>query len=61
MERSCRRCGATGEAPDDGLPTGWAMSSEGGRTTFLCMRCTRANLRDIEARLSEEWWEAHGS
>jgi hypothetical protein len=23
----------------------------------ICLRCTRDNLRSIEAKLPEEWWE----
>lgn len=57
MTRTCRRCGTTGEAPDDGIPTGWSLEIADGGTHFLCDRCTRANVRSIEARLSPEWWE----
>jgi hypothetical protein len=24
---------------------------------LLCLECTRANVRSIEAKLPEEWWE----
>jgi hypothetical protein len=56
VEHTCRRCGTTGAAPDDGLPEGWSLDATGRRTAFLCGGCTRAHVRDIEARLSEEWW-----
>lgn len=47
--RACRRCGATGEGD---LPAGWSLDGE----HFLCERCTRENVRSIEARLDEDWW-----
>jgi hypothetical protein len=48
-DRACRRCGASAEGE---LPRGWSLDGE----HFLCERCTRENVRSIEARLDEEWW-----
>ena len=57
MSVSCSRCGTTGEAPDDGSPAGWSFSVEDGRIHWLCPDCARRNIRSIEGKLPEEWWE----
>jgi hypothetical protein len=46
-----------GEAPESGLPDGWSFAVEDGRTVYQCPACVRANIRAIEAKLPEEWWE----
>jgi hypothetical protein len=56
MARTCRRCGATADAPEGGVPGSWSLDTSDGELAFLCAACTRGNLRDIEARLSPEWW-----
>jgi hypothetical protein len=33
------------------------MSFENRRTEFLCIDCARANIRAIEGKLPEEYWE----
>jgi hypothetical protein len=55
--RNCSRCGKRGEGPDDGMPEGWSMVTEKGRVEFQCAECVRTNIRAIEGKLSEEWWE----
>ncbi len=35
---------------------GWSSGIERGRSTWLCQRCTRENVRSIEGKLDEEWW-----
>jgi hypothetical protein len=47
------------EAPEEGLPTGWSFAVEAGgkRMTYTCPDCTRANIRSIEGKLPEEYWE----
>ncbi len=57
MSRHCSRCGGPGEAPEGGLPDGWSFAVEAGRTVYQCPACVRANIRAIEAKLPEEWWE----
>jgi hypothetical protein len=54
---TCGLCGVFGEAPDDGLPAGWSLSTEERGVVYLCLGCTRANVRAIEGKLPEEWWE----
>jgi hypothetical protein len=40
------------------MPPGWAFNvDDSGRMTYQCPDCVRANIRAIEARLPEEWWE----
>ena len=45
------------EAPEDGLPEGWSFGVEQGRMLYTCGACTRANIRAIEGKLPEEYWE----
>ena len=54
---TCSRCGTTEEAPEGGLPTGWSLVTDEQGMGQICLRCTRDNLRSIEAKLPEEWWE----
>ena len=54
--QTCARCGATAPGPDDGLPGGWSLATSERGLDRLCDRCTRENVRAIEARLDEEWW-----
>jgi len=57
FSRACSRCGTTEACPEGGLPPGWSMGMEGRRMEYLCPRCARANIRAIEGRLTEEYWE----
>jgi hypothetical protein len=50
----CAVCGA--RTPDDGVPPTWSSQSGPRGVTWLCERCTRENLRSIEARLDEAYW-----
>jgi hypothetical protein len=56
VTRSCSRCGATAEGPEDGLPEGWSFAVEDGRMAWTCGPCIRLNIRAIEGKLPEEWW-----
>ena len=51
----CSRCGAPGEE-DGGVPLGWSQSTGPRGVVHLCAECTRRHVRDIEAKLDEEWW-----
>jgi DNA-directed RNA polymerase subunit RPC12/RpoP len=57
VQRTCARCGRQAEAPEDGIPDGWSFGVEGKRITYLCPDCARANIRAIEGKLPEEYWE----
>jgi hypothetical protein len=55
---TCSRCGASNDddAGGEGLPEGWSLSTSPRGVDRLCAVCTRQNVRDIEAKLDEEWW-----
>ena len=55
MAVSCRRCGTVAGTEAD-VPLGWSTSVDGDRIDLLCDRCTREHVRDIEAKLDDEWW-----
>jgi hypothetical protein len=57
MTRTCSRCGSIEKCPASGIPAGWSIATEGERVEFLCVRCVRANLRAIEGKLPQEYWE----
>ena len=39
------------------MPEGWSLDVADGRVGYVCGPCTRANVRAIEAKLPQEWWE----
>ena len=55
--RACSRCGRTEVCAEGGLPAGWSVGMEGRRVEYLCPACARGNIRAIEGRLTEEYWE----
>ena len=67
MTRTCSFCGAVADAPDEGMPAGWSFAVErarprpapeaSGRVRWLCVDCARVNIRAIEGKLSEEYWQ----
>jgi hypothetical protein len=57
LTRTCSHCGTQAEAPQDGLPEGWSFSVERERLEYQCGDCIRRNIRAIEGKLPEEWWE----
>src|SRR4051812_29473267 len=51
---ACTSCGT--RAPDDGTwRLTWTSGIERGRTVWACDRCSRDNLRSIEAKLDSAW------
>jgi hypothetical protein len=52
----CSRCGALADSGES-LPPGWSLATDERGVALLCLECTRANVRSIEAKLPEEWWE----
>lgn len=48
----CDRCSAVREPGD----LGWTFDRSDGTTRGFCPACTRAHVRDIEAKLPDEWW-----
>ena len=55
--RSCSRCGAMASCPPGAVPDGWSFAVENGRMTYQCAPCVRENIRAIEGKLPEEWWQ----
>jgi hypothetical protein len=55
---TCTRCGTVDpdDAGGDGLPPGWSLETTARGIGRLCLGCTRAHVRDIEAKLDEDWW-----
>lgn len=58
MASTCTRCGATSDEDGggEGLPLGWSLATSRRGVDRLCSACTRQHVRDIEAKLAEEWW-----
>jgi len=57
---TCERCGARVE-DDDPARLAWSVERDRGSTgtvreAALCPACARAHVRDIEARLPQDWW-----
>jgi hypothetical protein len=67
MDRTCSYCGAVAEAPEGGagagdvpggsMPTAWSFSVDHGRVKWLCVDCARINIRAIEGKLPEKYWQ----
>lgn len=55
--RTCGRCGMSERCVAGGLPPGWTFMMEGARLEYICIPCARTNLRAIEAKLPQEYWE----
>ena len=55
--RTCSACGTQASAPSDGIPEGWSMVTERKRVEYQCVSCVRANIRSIEGKLPQEYWE----
>jgi hypothetical protein len=50
---TCTQCGTIAAEP--GLD--WMLDADPRRgQVWVCGRCTRENLRSIEAKLDQEWW-----
>lgn len=46
------------EAPEGGLPEAWSFAVENdGRMVYQCPSCVRVNIRAIEGKLPQEYWE----
>jgi hypothetical protein len=52
---SCTMCGRI-RNPDDHDALAWSSEHDEGRRRWLCPRCAREHLRDIEAKLPADWW-----
>jgi hypothetical protein len=52
---TCAHCGSTSDG--GALPPGWSLVTNERGVGLMCVDCTRTNIRSIEAKLPEEWWE----
>jgi hypothetical protein len=52
----CSVCGSFADDESD-LPPGWSLVTNERGMGLVCASCTRTNIRSIEAKLPEEWWE----
>ena len=50
------RCALCGAQRDPAVLTWVGECDVDGRRCWLCPPCVRRQLRDIEAKLSREWW-----
>ncbi|GAA1190829.1 hypothetical protein [Prauserella alba] len=53
---TCGLCGERGHTETVAAGLGWLRESEAGRTRWLCPRCVRDHVRDIEGKLPAEYW-----
>lgn len=53
---TCGLCGERGGTEAVAAGLGWLRESESGRTRWLCPRCVREHVRDIEGKLLAEYW-----
>jgi hypothetical protein len=53
---TCAHCGTIADDDVD-LPSGWSLTTDARGVGLLCNVCTRSNIRSIEAKLPEEYWE----
>ena len=53
---TCSLCGSIADDDSD-LPAGWSLVTNERGMGLVCVTCTRTNIRSIEAKLPEEWWE----
>ena len=55
---TCSRCGTVDadDAGGDGLPRAGRSRPRARGVGRLCLGCTREHVRDIEAKLDEDWW-----
>lgn len=57
VTRTCNRCGTQEKCPEGSMPSGWSLEVTARGNEFTCAPCLRGNLRAIEAKLPQEYWE----
>lgn len=54
---SCARCARTrGSVSDPAELLAWVRQRERGTDQWLCHRCARIHVRDIEGKLPADYW-----
>lgn len=61
MNETCSLCGCVADPTTDGdPPLAWCADTvqerAGRRTRWICAPCTRRHVREIEAKLEQQWW-----
>ena len=57
MDETCSVCGKVADPAVDGdPPVAWSAEIVDARPSWVCPRCTRDNVRAIEAKLDQNWW-----
>lgn len=54
---ACNLCSTMTDCAENSIPPGWTFTYENKRITWTCPDCSRRNIRAIEGKLPEEWWE----
>lgn len=52
----CRTCGRARTDADPLEALSWVCDRSGARPQWLCDRCAREHVRDIESKLPAEFW-----
>jgi len=56
-DTACSRCGRLRDVDADPVAAlAWVAERERGAVRWLCPRCARDHVRDIEAKLPAEYW-----
>lgn len=56
QELVCRSCGASPDGHDVAATLGWTRTVAGEQVHLHCPRCSRDNVRSMEAKLDEQYW-----
>lgn len=57
VSRICSLCGTTATCADGAIPPGWSIVFGRKGIEYQCSDCVRRNIRAIEGKLPQEWWE----
>ncbi|MFI5614587.1 hypothetical protein [Amycolatopsis sp. NPDC051903] len=56
-DATCSRCSRPRSGESDPLAAlSWVSTKDDGRERWLCPNCARDHVRDIEAKLPDEYW-----
>ncbi|MCP2167896.1 hypothetical protein [Goodfellowiella coeruleoviolacea] len=56
LTTQCYRCDQRQDRDDPVEALTWVPEREGQRLRWLCPACARAHVREIEGKLSHEYW-----
>lgn len=57
---TCDRCGLEAGPGEGEPPLAWSSEQAADGVRWACPVCTRDNVRAIEGKLGQEWWENAG-